>query len=282
MRLANVEVEVLGQPRRIAYAEWGDAGASRTVVCVHGLTRNGRDFDALAAAIAGDARVICPDMPGRGDSAWLDDPMTYAGPTYAAATIGLLKALGIPRVHWVGTSMGGIIGMLVAAMPETPIERMVLNDVGPFIPKAALAAIGDYVGQDPRFADLAEAEAYLRRVHTGFGPLPDAWWRHLAEHGVRADPAGGYRLHYDPAIRAPFAQGVDKDLDLWAFWDAIRCPTLILRGGDSGLLLADTATEAGCRGPRAATVTFPDVGHAPALVDADQIGLTRGFLFAAP
>jgi pimeloyl-ACP methyl ester carboxylesterase len=281
MRQDSREVEVAGTPRRIAYTEWGDPGNARVVVCVHGLTRNGRDFDALAQALADRARVICPDMPGRGGSAWLDDPMNYAGPTYAAATLALLKALNLPRVQWVGTSMGGIIGMLVAAAPDTPIDRMVLNDVGPFIPKAALAAIGDYVGQNPRFADLAEAEAYLRRVHVGFGPLPDPWWRHMAEHGVRPDPAGGLRLHYDPMIRAPFAKGVDKDLDLWAFWDAIRCPTLILRGGDSGLLLAETATEAGRRGPRAATVTFPGVGHAPALVDADQIGLTRGFLFAA-
>jgi pimeloyl-ACP methyl ester carboxylesterase len=176
--------------------------------------------------------------------------------------------------------MGGIVGMLAAAMPETPIERMVLNDVGPFIPKAALAAIGDYLGQDPRFASLDEVEAYLRRVHVGFGPLSDRWWRHLAEHGVRPDAAGGLRLHYDPAIQAPFAKGVDKDLDLWAFWDATRAQTLILRGGDSGLLLPETAVEAGRRGPRASTVTFPGVGHAPALVDADQIGLVGGYLFA--
>lgn len=278
MRLASAAVALGGAPTRIAYTDWGDPGAARTVVCVHGLTRNARDFDALAAVLARDARVLCPDMPGRGGSAWLAEPMAYAGPTYVAVVQGLIAALGIPRVGWVGTSMGGIVGMLLAATPETPIDRLILNDVGPFIPKAALAAIGTYVGQDPAFADQAEAEAYLRRTHAEFGPLPDAWWRHMTEHGVRADPAGGLRLHYDPAIRAPFAKGVDKDLDLWAAWDAIRCPTLMLRGGDSGLLLAATAEEAARRGPAAQVVTFPGVGHAPALVDRGQIAVVRDFM----
>jgi len=279
MRTASAEVDLAGAPVRLAYSDWGPADAARTVVCVHGLTRNGRDFDALAAALeSNEVRVLCPDMPGRGGSAWLADPAAYAGPTYVAAVLGLLGALGIGRVAWVGTSMGGIVGMLLAALPETPIERLVLNDVGPFIPKAALAAIGAYVGLDPGFADLAEAEADLRRVHAEFGALPDSWWRHLTEHGLRPDPAGGFRLHYDPAIRTPFAKGVDKDLDLWAAWDAIRCPTLMLRGGVSDLLLAETAAQAASRGPRARVVTFPGVGHAPALVDSTQVAVVRNFV----
>ncbi|MGH6719138.1 MAG: alpha/beta fold hydrolase [Alphaproteobacteria bacterium] len=290
MRLASAEVDLAGAPVRLAYTDWGAADAARTVVCVHGLTRNGRDFDALAAALGSqDVRVLCPDMPGRGGSAWLADPTAYAGPTYVGMVLGLLGTLGIGRVAWVGTSMGGIVGMLLAALPETPIERLVVNDVGPFIPKAALAAIGTYVGLDPRFGDRAEAEAYLRRVHAEFGPLPDAWWGHLARHGVRPDPAGGYRLHYDPAIRIPFAQGIDKDLDLWAAWDAIRCPTLMLRGAVSGLLPAETAAEAALRGPGACSgsrpevriVTFAGVGHAPALVAADQIAVVRDFVLGS-
>lgn len=280
MRSAAAEVTLAGATVRIAYTDWGDPEASRTIVCVHGLTRHCRDFDALAEDLAKDARVICPDMPGRGGSAWLADPAGYAGPTYVAVVQGLLAALGIARIGWVGTSMGGIVGMLLAALPATPIERMVVNDIGPFIPKAALQAIATYVGEHPRFADLDEAETYLRRTHAEFGPLPDAWWRHLAWHGVRPDPDGGFRLHYDPAIRVPFAKGIDQDLDLWQAWDVIQCPTFALRGGESGLLLAETAEEMTRRGPRAAVATFPGIGHAPALVDPVQIAAVRGFLIA--
>ncbi|MEX2648994.1 MAG: alpha/beta hydrolase [Alphaproteobacteria bacterium] len=281
MRSASAEVALAEAPVRIAYTDWGDPRAARTIVCVHGLTRHCRDFDALAEVLAADARVICPDMPGRGGSAWLADPAGYAGPTYVAVAQGLLLALGIARIGWVGTSMGGIVGMLLAAAPGTPIERMVVNDIGPFIPKAALQAIAAYVGEHPRFADLDEAEAYLRRTHAEFGQLPDGWWRHLARHGVRPDPAGGFRLHYDPAIRVPFAKGIDQDLDLWKAWDDIACPTLALRGGESSLLLAETADEMTRRGPCALVATFPGIGHAPALVDPEQIATVRGFLLGS-
>ncbi len=170
----------------MAYAEWGAAEAARVVLCVHGLTRSGRDFDRLAAALAASGcRVVCPDVVGRGSSDWLEDPAGYAYPQYLADMTALIARLDVEAVDWVGTSMGGLIGMMLAAQPGTPIRRLVINDIGPFIPKAALARIGDYLGQDQSFADLEAAEAHLRTVHAPFGPLTDAQWEHLTLHSVR-------------------------------------------------------------------------------------------------
>jgi pimeloyl-ACP methyl ester carboxylesterase len=262
---------------RVAYVEWGERAAPRTLVCAHGLTRNGRDFDRLATALADAFRVVCPDVVGRGRSDWLTQAEGYGYPQYLADMAALIARLDVLEVDWVGTSMGGLIGMMLAAQPNTPIRRLVLNDVGPFLPKAALERIAGYVGQDPRFETLEALEAYLRRVHAPFGPLPDAAWRHLAEHGHRRLPDGGFGLAYDPAIGAAFRQGV-QDVDLWSVWDAVRCPVLVLRGAESDLLSAETAAEMERRGPRARVVTFPGIGHAPALVAEDQIAVVRGWL----
>lgn len=273
---------ILGEPFAgldLHHAEWGLAAAP-PVVCVHGLTRNGRDFDALAAALAGHHRVFCVDVAGRGQSSWLDDPAQYQIGVYAQQLTLWMRTLGLPRVAWVGTSMGGIIGMALAAQPDTPIERLVVNDVGAFIPKSALAAIASYVGLAPVFASLHEVEAYLRTIHAGFGALSDAQWHHLAMHSAK--PADdGWRLLYDPAVQAPMAAD-PEDIDLWPVWDAIRCPTLVLRGGDSGLLLPETADEMMGRGPPAELVTFAGVGHAPALMEAEQIDVVRSFLVQRP
>jgi pimeloyl-ACP methyl ester carboxylesterase len=273
----------------MAYREWGDPIAARVVICVHGLTRNGRDFDALAAALAeAGCRVVCPDVVGRGDSGWLADPAGYGFPQYLADMTLLLAHLEVEAVDWVGTSMGGLIGMMMAAQPVTPgpgtlLRRLVLNDVGPFLPKAALEGIAGYVGHDPRFADLAAAEAYFRDIHSGFGALTDREWRRLAETSVVAvegegDPEGALRLHYDPGIGAGFRMGPIEDVDLWAVWDRITVPSLVLRGVNSGLLLPETAAEMTRRGPRAECVEIADCGHAPALLDPDQIALVRNWL----
>ncbi|HET6519463.1 MAG TPA: alpha/beta hydrolase, partial [Geminicoccaceae bacterium] len=236
-----------GESYGLAYVEWGDPGAPRTVVCVHGLTRNGRDFDALAAALAdaGGMRVICPDVIGRGRSDRLRDPARYGVPTYIGHMIQLLAHLGVGQVDWVGTSMGGLIGMgLAAATAENgPIRRLVLNDVGPFLPKAAVERIGTYVGGAYRFDTVEGLEAHLRAVHAPFGPLTDAQWRHLAEHGAWRTDDGGVAPAYDPAIAEPFRTGQNEDLDLWEHWDRIACPVLVLRGAESDLLPAATARE---------------------------------------
>ena len=191
-----------GAFHRLAFTAWGDPHA-QPVVCVHGLTRNGRDFDVLAASLADEFYLICPDLPGRGKSAWLPDAGLYQPPNYVVALAHLLAFIDRP-VHWVGTSLGGICGMIAAAAPGNPIRRMVLNDVGPFIPRAAIARIGTYVGATPVFADLDAAERYFRLVHAAFGTLSDADWRHMAQTSVRALPDGGLTLHYDPAIATAF------------------------------------------------------------------------------
>ncbi len=255
---------------RLAYTQWGGA-AGDAVLCVHGLTRTGRDFDTLARALGAARRVVCPDMPGRGRSEWLAEPADYAMPLYMADMTALLARMDVAAVDWVGTSMGGILGMLVAARPNTPVRRLVLNDVGAFLPKAALERIAAYVGSDPHFGTVEEGEAWMRGSMTTFGPLADDDWRHLAAHGLRRDSAGGYRLHYDPDIAKPMFDGAIDDIDLWAVWEAIRCPVLVIRGADSDLLPQEVVEEMKRRGPGCEVVTYEGVGHAPMLMSREQI-----------
>jgi pimeloyl-ACP methyl ester carboxylesterase len=255
----------------LGYADWGAPAAGRVAVCVHGLTRNARDFDPLAEALAGRGyRVIAVDVVGRGRSSWLPDPKGYVVPQYVGHLSRFLALMGLRGVDWIGTSMGGIIGMGLAAGDETPIGRLVLNDIGPFVPREALVNIQTYLGLDLGFSSLEEVEQHLRMVHSGFGRLEDHQWRHLAEHGSRRDERG-WRLHYDPAIRTPYADLTGADIDLWPIWDKIACPTLVLRGAESTLLTEATAQEMQNRGPKATLVTIPEAGHAPALMAAEQI-----------
>jgi pimeloyl-ACP methyl ester carboxylesterase len=209
----------------LAYVEWGNPAAERIVVCVHGLTRNARDFDVLAAALAeSGARVIAVDVVGRGRSSWLKDPLGYSALTYAAHIGQLCRTLGLARVDWIGTSMGGIVGMIFAATNPTAIGRLILNDVGPSIDQSALAQIAAYVGLDLKFEGIEDVERHFRNIHAGFGSLSDDQWRHMAIHSARQDN-DGWRLSYDPAIRVLHAEGAKQDMDLWAMWEKIACPT---------------------------------------------------------
>jgi pimeloyl-ACP methyl ester carboxylesterase len=266
---------------QLAYTEWGDPGNRRLLVCVHGLSRCSRDFDVLARAMADQYRVVCPDVPGRGLSGWLKNPMEYQVQTYVADMVTLLARLDADSVHWVGTSMGGLIGMTLASLPETPLQRLVLNDVGPVITAASLARIGEYLGFAPQFPDFAAAVQYIRAVSATFGVHSDAEWAALTEHVTRRQADGSLRMHYDPAIAVPFnAVKTDQDIELWPYYDAIRCPTLVIRGALSDLLKRETLREMAGRGPRAHTVEIADVGHAPTLMHADQIAIVREFLLA--
>jgi pimeloyl-ACP methyl ester carboxylesterase len=280
MEIRRIHVE--GPDRRygLSYADWGRTGTARTVVCVHGLTRNGRDFDHLARVLAEERRVICPDIVGRGLSDPLTDPEHYALPTYVGHMVQLLSGLGLDEVDWVGTSMGGLIGMGVAAMEASPIRRLVLNDVGPFLPKIALERINTYLGLDLRFASLDALEAHLREIHAGFGPLTDAEWRHLAEYSAARREDGRFGLNYDQRLGQPMKTGPIEDVELWPVWDQIRCPVLVLRGISSDLLLAETAAEMTRRGPRAEVVEVDGTGHAPALMAKDQIAIVSSWLKA--
>jgi pimeloyl-ACP methyl ester carboxylesterase len=267
---------------RIAYLEWGDPENERVLVCVHGLTRCARDFDALAAALSNRYRVVCPDIAGRGDSEWLPDPMLYQLPQYLGDMVTLIARLDVEGVDWLGTSMGGLIGMALAAQPGTPVRKLVINDAGPVVSKVSLERIASYVGRAPAFPDLAAAEAYARTVHASFGPHTDAEWRFLAEVALRRNADGTLRLHYDPKIAEPFRASLpEKDLELWPLWDPIRCPTLVLRGAQSDLLTKETCAQLAQRGPKARVVEFPGIGHAPTLMHGEQIAVVREFLEAA-
>jgi pimeloyl-ACP methyl ester carboxylesterase len=250
------------------------------VVCVHGLTRNSRDFDSLAERLSGRARVVCVDLPGRGRSDWLSAPTEDRGYNYAQYMLdaaALIARLGVSEVDWIGTSLGAILGMMLAAQPKSPIRRLVMNDAGPFIPKSVAERLATYVGLDKDFDNADDLEAYVRSIYAGFGNLTDAQWRHLARSSERRKPNGKLGLAFDPGIalslRPPF-----RDVDLWGLWDAVRCPVLVLRGEQSDVLLSDVAKEMTRRGPRATVREIPGCGHAPALMSAEQTAVVEGWL----
>lgn len=266
---------------RMTYTEWGDADNPRVLLCVHGLTRCGRDFDVLAQALASDYRVICPDVVGRGQSDWLRNPAGYLVPQYVSDMVTLIARLDVPQVDWFGTSMGGLIGMGLAGLPDTPIRRLLLNDVGPHIDPQSLVRIAQYLGAPQRFATQDEAVAYLWAISSSFGPHTPQEWRALSLPLLRQD-GDGYVLRYDPAIAVAFA-GVTPDAAiageavLWASLAAFPGKTLVVRGEHSDLLSRETVAAMVARGQHVRSVEIPGVGHAPTFVHADQVGIARQF-----
>ncbi len=278
---------------RMAYWQWGGADAGHVIVCEHGLSRQGRDFDTLARALCARAgtplRVVCPDVAGRGRSDWLKDPTGYQIPNYAGDMLALLARLKPQTLDWVGTSMGGLIGIVACGQPglplTAPVRRLVLNDVGPAITWAAIERIGAYIGQTGRFETLEQAAAAMWSVSTSFGPISPAQWLELSRHMVRplADGSGALTLHYDPAIAVPFraltreaaAQG---EATVWQLYDNIQAQTLLLRGASSDVLSPATAAAMVQRGPKARLVEFDGVGHAPMLIADDQVDCVARFL----
>jgi pimeloyl-ACP methyl ester carboxylesterase len=256
------------------------------LVCVHGVTRVADDFDGLARALSDEYRVVCPDVVGRGRSGRLRDPAYYTVPQYVADMVTLIAratsddTLG---VHWFGTSMGGLIGMILASLEDSPIRKLVLNDIGPVLDQGALARIGEYIGQDIRFPDFDTGAAYVKAVSMSFGPHTEEEWFKLASDVLRQDEGGQWVRHYDLGLAQPFRaitpeRAAGDEAQLWAAWDAIRCPTLLVRGEQSDLLSRETALEMCTRGPKPRLVEIPGVGHAPTFVRADQIAIAREFL----
>jgi pimeloyl-ACP methyl ester carboxylesterase len=263
---------------RVAYDEWPGPVGAPTLVCVHGLSRNARDFDAIAAVLSRNYRVVCPDMPGRGRSEWLANPGDYAFPLYLADCAALIARLDVESVDWLGTSMGALIGMMLAAQSGSPIRKLVLNDAGTLVSGDRLTRIAGYLGDDPTFESIESMEAEVRRRYAPFGPLTDAQWRKLTVDSAREKPGGGYGFNYDPRLAEPYKAGPLDDVHLWAVWDAVRCPVQLLRGEQSDVVSREIAEAMTKRGPRARLVEFPGVGHAPALLSDDQIGAVRDFL----
>ncbi|MCW5648522.1 MAG: alpha/beta hydrolase [Ramlibacter sp.] len=280
---------------RMAYWQWGEADAGHLVVCVHGLSRQGRDFDVLAQALVaragGGVRVVCPDVVGRGRSDWLKDPAAYQIPTYAADMLALLAQLHaespVARLDWVGTSMGGLIGLAVSGTPKlplpAPVRRLVLNDVGPAIQWQALQRIGTYLGNTGRFDSVQQAADAMWAISTSFGPHTPAQWLALSQAMVKPLPEGGVTLHYDPAIAVPFRSVTQEvaqqgEAALWHLYDGVQAQTLLTRGAQSDLLSRDTALAMTQRGPHARLVEFDGVGHAPTFVDPGQVEVVVSFL----
>ncbi|HSU62717.1 MAG TPA: alpha/beta fold hydrolase, partial [Burkholderiales bacterium] len=248
-------------------------------VCVHGLLRSARDFEPLARELSSHFRIACPDLAGRGDSDRLPDPALYAVPQYLADMVTLLARLDTESVNWLGTSLGGLVGMALAAQPGTPVKQLVLNDIGPVIARQALERIGAYAGERHVFATFDDGARYMRDISTPFGPHSEAQWRFLAENWLRRDAEGRWQPHYDPRIGEAFRATVpEKDMELWPTYDAVRCPTLVIRGAQSDLLARGTAEQMRARGPKAKLAEIAGVGHAPTLLSAEQIGIVRDFL----
>jgi len=269
---------------RMAYWEWGDAANPRVVICAHGVSRQGRDFDTLAAALSSDFRVIAPDVVGRGESDWLTNPAGYQLPAYVADMVTLLARLNAQTVHWLGTSMGGLIGMGLASLPNSPVTRLVLNDVGPTIQPEAVARIGSYLGLPMRWPTVEAAADYMLSISAGFGKHTREQWLALTRPMLKPD-GDGFKPHYDPNIALVIKTMTPEmaaagEQTLWKAYDAIRCPTLLLRGADSDLLTRDTALAMTQRGPKARLHEFADVGHAPTFVVPEQIAIVREFLLS--
>lgn len=276
---------------RQAHTRWEPPSAKsihRSLVCVHGVTRNGRDFDWLAQRISREDgySVYCPDVIGRGRSDWLHGcPEDYNTSVYSNQLAVLLAHAaaaqqGSPsKIDYLGTSMGGICGMILASKENSPIRRLILNDIGAYVNRSELQRISAYLCTPPEFDSLGELERYLHQIYEQFGDCPDEYWKHITQQSARIQEDGKIRMHYDPNIGRLFQQGSTSDIDLWQFWDAIKCPVLILRGADSKILTRETATEMKARGPDVTVVEFPGTGHAPPLMVADQIDAVRDWLY---
>ncbi|WP_294358764.1 alpha/beta fold hydrolase [Propionivibrio sp.] len=266
---------------RMAYTEWGDPANPQVLVCVHGLSRNGHDFDDLSRAMAGSHRIVCPDIVGRGRSDWLRDPSGYGVPQHVADMMVLIARLDVEAVHWLGTSMGGLIGMVLASLPGTPVSRLLLNDVGPVVSAESIRRIGEYIGRAPKFSGLDDAERYIRAVSAPFGALNDAQWRALTVSSVRPMADGGLEMIYDPAIAESFHRATAGGVvDLWPMFDRVRCPTRVVRGELSDLLSTEVAQAMTARGPHPDLVEVSGVGHAPMFMDEAQIAIAREFFTA--
>ena len=287
---------------RLAYVEWGEQHPDKTIICVHGLTRNSRDFDYLAKVMSQDYRLVCPDIVGRGKSSWLPHGQGYGFPQYCSDMTALLARLDVMQVDWIGTSMGGLIGMILAAQANSPIRRLVMNDVGPMVPQAGTQRIMNYVSQRVTFSDLTEAENYFRKIFAPFGQLTDEQWQHVTHYSTYEGENGRYELAYDQNVlygltgATAIWQGATRMAkmawhnithdrfqaipltEMWPYWEQVKCPVLLLRGETSDILLPETVDRMRETHKTLEGVEIKGVGHATDLMDPDQIAIIHDWL----
>lgn len=254
---------------RIVYNEWGSQDNERVLVCVHGLARNSRDFDDIAKSLSREYRVICPDMPGRGESDWLANPADYAMPQYLSNIMVLLARLNVEKVDWLGTSMGGIIGMLLASMPQSPIRKLILNDIGAFVSKESIQRIGDYL-VPKHFEDAETAKAFMKTTYPGLRNLTEVQWQHLTKYGFK-QVEQGLTQHYDPAIGDTLRASADQDIDLWFVWRAIQCPQMLIWGETSDILNQATVEQMQTENPAMSLYSIAGIPHVPSLMEEAHI-----------
>ncbi|MEM8748890.1 MAG: alpha/beta hydrolase [Pseudomonadota bacterium] len=267
---------------RINYLEWGNVDQFKhqeTLLCVHGLTRNARDFDYFAAKMCDRYRVICPDVVGRGDSDHITGPDAYNYLQYNSDMNALIGRLEVTEVNWVGTSMGGIIGMVLASVAQSPIRRLVVNDIGPEVSRDALMSIAQYIGRSDEFASLKEVEDYLRSIYFEFAPMTDEDWEHMARYSSRRTKTGKFRLKVDSRVGEAFRESISYfNVDMWETWEKITCPVLVLRGCQSSFLSEETAQRMLTCGPQTTLVEFEDTGHTPTLRNDEQVSVIEDWL----
>ncbi|MEB3702594.1 Alpha/beta hydrolase [Candidatus Bealeia paramacronuclearis] len=256
---------------QLSYLEWGDPRNPKVLICVHGLTRNSRDFDYLARALSKDYRVICPDVVGRGDSDYIGSTLIYNFTQYISDMVALIARIGAKEVNWLGTSMGGIVGMMMASFPKTPIKNLILNDVGMVVPSLAMNRIATYARNDVGFKSLEEARKYFQTIMPNFGIKERSQWDHIARWGTRQDPEGTFKLAYDPAIGQAFLSASSNDIHLETFWHDLKCPVLVIRGQESDLLTPEIVEKMSYLQPQMEVVEIPGAGHAPALMSSEEI-----------
>lgn len=277
------EIKYLSQcpprPHHIFYKEWGDSSNPNALLCAHGLTRNSGDFDYLCRKMEDQYHIVCPDMPGRGQSDWLaKDEYHYT--VYIADAIALIARLGAKKIDWIGTSMGGLMGMILAAQPNTPIRKLVINDAGPAMSRETQISIGKYAGNDDRFNTFEEVVAYFKNLYSTWGKISDEHWINLARQSSRQLPDGIFSLAYDPAIVAPLKENLDalQDVSVWPIYEAVQIPMLLLHGTESTILSSNLVEEMKQRNKNLEVIDFPGIGHAPSLTEESQVELIRTWL----
>lgn len=278
MKTKHILAPNKGGKHRIVYQDWGDENNPKVLICVHGLTRNSRDFDYLAHELSSEYRVIAPDIVGRGQSDWLTDSSMYTMEQYASDMVSLITSLKLKEVDWLGTSLGGLIGMTLASQPNTPIKRLILNDIGPVIKKEAIAYLATALSETPHFQSLDDLRGFLKEAYVTMGHMDPHHWEHMVTYDHRITSEGKITRNFDPKITRWVTSMTNSDVAMWELFESIQCPILIIHGQESVILTSEICQEMLKRNPHASLITLPGVGHTPSLMPKAQIQVVEDWL----